>query len=568
MQRVRKLLLSLVVTLAWGTTPCAQDRIAGMQHATRSIVYGQSGAAATSHPRATQVAIDILRRGGSAVDAAIAANAMLCVCEPTGCGIGGDLFAIVWDSDTEKLHGLNASGRSPLGLTREWFGKNGHESIPKYGPLPISVPGCVDGWFELHAKFGELEMTEVLAPAIAAAREGVPVPQTIAEYWRRGIKDRQDQPGFREVFMPWGRGPNEADIFQNKALANTLAHLADNGRDAFYKGAIAKALAAFVQKHGGFLSEQDLAAHQSEWIEPVSTNYRGYDVWELPPNGQGIAALQILNLIEPYDIASMGHGSVAWTHLFVEAKKLVYEDRAKYYADMAFAKVPVPRLISKEYAAVRRQLLNPNKASKSLPAGDAKLEKGDTVYLTVADKHGRMISLIQSNFRGLGSGVCPPTLGFGLQNRGELFDLEAGRNNSFEPGKRPFHTIIPAFVTKDGKPWLSFGVMGGAMQPQGHVQVLVNMIDFGMNLQEAGDAARIRHERSSQPTGERMADGGDVFLESAFDEAVVAELRAMGHAVTIRAGGFGGYQAVMWMAEQKVFAAASECRKDGHASGY
>jgi len=568
MQRVPKLLLSLTVTLGWAAQPCAQDRIAGMQHATRSIVYGQNGAAATSHPRATQVAIDVLRRGGSAVDAAIAANAMLCVCEPTGCGIGGDLFAIVWDSETKKLHGLNASGRSPKALTREWFAKNGHASIPKYGPLPISVPGCVDGWFELHGKFGKLKIGDVLAPAIATARKGVPVPQTIAEYWRRGIKDRQEQPGFREVFMPWGRGPNEADIFRNEALANTLAQLAENGRDAFYKGAIAKALAAFVQKHGGFLSEQDLATHHSEWIEPVSTNYRGYDVWELPPNGQGIAALQILNLIEPYDVASMGHGSAEWTHLFVEAKKLVYEDRAKYYADMAFAKVPVQSLISKEYAAVRRQLLNPKKASMSLPAGDAKIEKGDTVYLTVADKSGCMISLIQSNFRGLGSGVCPPTLGFGLQNRGELFDLKAGRNNTYAPGKRPFHTIIPAFVTKDGKPWLSFGVMGGAMQPQGHVQVLVNMIDFGMNLQEAGDAARIRHERSSQPTGEQMADGGEVFLESAFDDAVVAKLRAMGHTVTIRAGGFGGYQAVMWLAAQKVFAAASECRKDGHASGY
>lgn len=539
-----------------------------MNHATRSIVYGRSGAAATSHPRATQAAIDVLRKGGSAVDAAIAANAMLCVCEPTGCGIGGDLFAIVWDPKKAKLHGLNASGRSPRGLTREWFAKNGHDTIPKYGPLPISVPGCVDGWFELHGKFGKLGIDAVLAPAIAAAREGVVVPQTIARYWQLGIDARKDQAGFQQVFMPWGRAPDEGDVYRNEALADTLAKVAAGGRDAFYEGAVATTMAAFVQKAGGFLSEADLAAHKSEWIDPVSTNYRGYDVWELPPNGQGIAALQILNLIEPYDVKAMGHGSAEWTHLFVEAKKLVYEDRAKYYADMAFAKVPVTTLISKEYAAQRRKMLHLDRASKSLPAGDAKIEKGDTVYLSVADKDGCMVSLIQSNFRGLGSGVCPPTLGFGLQNRGELFNLKAGHANTYEPGKRPFHTIIPAFVTKDGKPWLSFGVMGGAMQPQGHVQVLVNMIDFGMNLQEAGDAARIRHERSSQPTGTRMTDGGDVFLESAYSPAVVAKLRAMGHQVTIRAGAFGGYQAVMWLADRKVYAAASECRKDGHAGGY
>ncbi len=568
MQRAYKVSLLVFTALSLAGSTTAQDRIAGMQHATRSIVYGQSGVAATSHPRATQVAIDILRKGGSAVDAAIAANAMLCVCEPTGCGLGGDLFAIVWDGKAKKLHGLNASGRSPLALTRAWFAQNGHQSIPKYGPLPISVPGCVDGWFELHGKFGRLEMSQVLAAAIETARRGVPVPQTIAEYWRRGVIDRQDQPGFRQVFMPWGRGPNEGDLFRNEALATTLARMAVGGRDVFYKGSIAETLAAFVQEHGGFLSKRDLAEHCSEWIEPVSTNYRGHDVWELPPNGQGIAALQILNLIEPYDVASMGYGSAEWLHLFVEAKKIVYEDRAKYYADMAFAKVPVAHLISKAYADERRRLINPDKASQSLPAGDAKIEKGDTIYLAVADKDGNMVSLIQSNFRGLGSGVCPPSLGFGLQNRGELFNLQEGHANTYAPGKRPFHTIIPAFVTKDGEPFMSFGVMGGSMQPQGHVQILVNMIDFGMNLQEAGDAARIRHDRSSQPTGERMADGGEVFLESAFGDDVVEALRAKGHKVTVKPGAFGGYQSIMWLAAQKIYAAASECRKDGHASGY
>ena len=568
MHRVHELWLAAMIVVAAGLSLVAQDRITGMPHATRSIVYGRSGVAATSHPLATQAAIDILKQGGTAVDAAIAANAMLCVCEPTGCGIGGDLFAIVWDGKTKKLHGLNASGRSPAGLTREWFAQHGHETIPKYGPLPISVPGCVDGWFALHERFGKIGMPSLLRPAIGYAKEGVPVPQTIAEYWRLGIEARQDQPGFRDVFMPWGRGPNEGDIYRNAALANTLRTIATGGRDAFYKGSIASTAAAFVKQHGGFLTVEDFAAHRSEWIDPVSTNYRGYDVWELPPNGQGIAALQILNLIEPYNVARMGYGSADWVHLFVEAKKLAYEDRAKYYADLDFAKVPVQHLISKEYANERRALLDRDKASVALPAGDDKLQKGDTIYLTVADQYGSMVSLIQSNFRGLGSGVCPPSLGFGFQNRGELFDLRPDQNNSYAPGKRPFHTIIPAFVTKGGEPFMSFGVMGGAMQPQGHVQILVNMIDFGMNLQEAGDAARIRHEGSSQPTGTRMTAGGTVFLESAYSADVVAALRAKGHTVAVKPGAFGGYQAIMRLLTPARYAAASESRKDGHAAGY
>ena len=568
MQRVHKAWLMMLGLIATCAVCASQDRITGMRRATRSIVYGKSGAAATSHPLATQVALDVLKRGGTAVDAAIAANAMLCVCEPTGCGLGGDLFAIVWDAKSQRLHGLNASGRSPQTLTREWFVENGHATIPKYGPLPLSVPGCVDGWFQLHDRFGKSPMRSLLRPAIRAAQEGVVVPQIIAEYWRLGIDARKDQPGFREVFMPWGRGPNEGEVYSNTALASTLRVIAAGGVDSFYRGAIADTCTSFVQKHGGFLTAKDFAAHRSEWIEPVSTNYRGYDVWELPPNGQGIAALQILNLIEPYDVASMGFGSAEWVHLFVEAKKLAYEDRAKYYADMAFAKVPVADLISKQYAATRRSLIDLDKASLSLPAGDAKLEDGDTVYLTVADQYGSMISLIQSNFRGLGSGICPPSLGFGLQNRGELFDLRKGQNNSYAPGKRPFHTIIPAFVTKDGEPFLSFGVMGGAMQPQGHVQILVNMIDFGMNLQEAGDAGRIRHEGSSQPTGVRMQDGGQVFLESDYSPAVVAELRSIGHQVAVKAGAFGGYQAIMRLVKRGIYGAASESRKDGNAAGY
>jgi gamma-glutamyltranspeptidase / glutathione hydrolase len=524
--------------------------------------------AATSHPLATDTALNVLRAGGSAVDAAIAANAMLGLCEPTGCGMGGDLFAIVWDPKAKKLHGLNGSGRSPKSLTREWFLEHGHEKIPSHGPLPVTVPGCVDAWFTLHEKFGRLPIADVLQPTIEYAKAGVPIPQTIAEYWRRSVPLLAEYPGFKEVFVPWGRAPREGDVFRNPALAKTLTRLVAGGRDAFYRGAIAKEIVGFLMPHGGHLTVADFAAHRSDWVEPVSTTYRGYEVFELPPNGQGIAALQILNLLEPHDVKSMGFGSAEWVHLFVEAKKIVYEDRARWYADMAFAEVPVGKLISKAYAKTRGKCFDAKKAQRQIPAGDPRLEKGDTIYLTVADATGMMVSLIQSNYRGMGSGMTPPTLGFGLQDRGELFDLAADKANTYAPGKRPFHTIIPAFVTKDGEPFMSFGVMGGAMQPQGHVQILVNMIDFGMNLQEAGDAPRIRHDGSSQPTGEVMVDGGRVWLESGYDAGVRQRLAAMGHEVEVRAGGFGGYQAIRFDPTRRVYAGASESRKDGHAAGY
>ena len=546
----------------------AQDRVVGRSFASRTEVWARNGMAATSHPLATQTALDILKAGGNAVDAAIAANAMLCLCEPTGCGIGGDLFAMVWDGATETLHGINGSGRSPAKLTLKWFVEHGHTKIPAHGPLPVTVPGCVDAWFKLHDKFGKLPMKSVLAPTIAYAQAGVPVPETIAHYWGKGAAVLKDFPGFKEVFLPWGRPPKVGDIFKNPALARTLRTIAESGRDAFYSGRIAEEIVAFLQKHGGHLSREDLATHASEWVVPVSTSYRGYRVFELPPNGQGIAVLQLLNLIEPYDVKAMGFGSAAWVHLFVEAKKLVFEDRARFYADPAFEKLPVDQLISKPYAAKRGKLIDLNVANKAVKAGAPRAEKGDTIYLTVADRDGTMVSLIQSNYRGMGSGMTPPTLGFCLQDRGELFDLSPGRGNSFAPSKRPFHTIIPAFVTREGQPWLSFGVMGGAMQPQGHVQVLVNMIDFGMNLQEAGDAPRIRHEGSSQPTGEVMVGGGKVWLESGYGAAVVDALRKKGHVVGLRAGGFGGYQAIRRDAKRGVYAGASESRKDGHAAGY
>jgi len=524
--------------------------------------------AATSQPLATQIALDILKAGGSAVDAAIAANAALGLMEPTGNGMGGDLFAIVWDAEKKELVGLNASGRAPKAMTLEYFQKNGIDTIPPFGPLPVSVPGAVDGWFELHSRYGRLEMKEILAPTIAYATDGFPVSEVIAHYLQSNKARISHYPGFAETYMPNGDVPKKGEMFRNPRLAATLSLIADKGRDEFYKGSIAKRIDAYMAEQGGLLNYDDLAAHESEWITPVSTNYRGWDVYELPPNGQGIAALQILNILEGYDIASMGFGSAEYLHTLIEAKKLAFEDRAKFYADMDFVDVPVETLISKNYADDRRKLIDPEKASKSLPAGDDKLEDGDTIYLTVADANGNMVSLIQSNYRGMGSGMTPGDLGFVLQDRAELFALDADHANVVAGGKRPFHTIIPAFVMKDGKPLISFGLMGGAMQPQGHAQIVVNMVDFAMNLQEAGDAARINHQGSSQPTGSVMTDGGVVHLETQFSEETRESLEAMGHTLGDSDGSFGGYQAIMWNEEQGVYYGASEVRKDGQAAGY
>lgn len=543
------------------------DRITGKPFATRSEVIARHGMAATSHPLATQVALDILKQGGNAVDAAIAANAALGLMEPTGCGIGGDLFAIVWDARTKRLYGLNASGRSPKSLTLEHFQKLALSKIPSRGPLPVSVPGAVDGWFQLHQRFGKLSMKKILAPTIVYAREGFPVTEIIAYGWQRNASVLQQYPGFKETFMPGGRTPRKGEIFKNPRLADTLEKIARDGRDVFYKGELARKMDAFMKKVDGFLSYEDFASHTSEWVEPVSTNYRGYDVWELPPNGQGIAALQILNIMEGYDIAGMGFGSPDYIHHFVEAKKLAFEDRARFYADPDFNDIPVQELISKEYAAGRRQLIDSRRAGRSVEPGSPALQRGETIYLTVADGNGNMVSLIQSNYWGMGSGLSPG-LGFVFQNRGELFDLQEGRFNTYAPGKRPFHTIIPAFITRDGKPYLSFGVMGGAAQPQMHAQVVMNLIDFGMNLQEAGDAPRILHSGSSQPTGTRMTDGGTVYLETGIPYESTRELVKLGHRVGTNVGDFGGYQAILWDEKNKVYYGASESRKDGHAAGY
>jgi gamma-glutamyltranspeptidase/glutathione hydrolase len=549
----------------------AADRITGLSFATRSVVYAPHAMAATSHPLATQIALDTLKAGGSAVDAAIAANAALGLMEPTGNGVGGDLFAVVWDPKTAKLYGYNGSGRSPKSLTLQYFEEQGLSDIPPLGPLPVSVPGAVDGWFALHGKFGRRTMAQNLAPAIRYAREGHPVHDTIAYYWNLSVPRLSQYPGFKEQFTIGGRAPRTGELWKNPNLANTLEKIAKGGRDAFYKGEIARTIGDYFAKNGGFLSYEDLAAHHGEWVEPVSTNYRGYDVWELPPNGQGIAALQMLNLLEPYDLKSYGFGSVEHLHLLAEAKKIAFADRARWYADPAFAPAPVAKLISKDYAKRRGKLISLERAAREVqPATPAELDEGDTIYLTTADADGMMVSLIQSNYRGMGSGMTPPGLGFILQDRGEMFVLQEGHPNSYAPGKRPFHTIIPAFVTQDGKPWLSFGVMGGAMQPQGHVQILLNLIDFGMNLQEAGDAPRLHHDGSTEPTGQStaMSDGGVMELESGFDYATVRGLMNKGHTVKFSNGPYGGYQAIARDPVSGVYAGASESRKDGMAAGY
>ncbi len=532
--------------------------------------------AATSHPLATQIALDVMKDGGSAVDAAIAANAALGLMEPTGNGIGGDLFAIVWDPKTNKLHGYNGSGRSPKALTMDEFKRRGLTDIPAHGPLPVSVPGTVDGWFALHEKFGKRTMAQNLAPTIRYARDGHPVHEVIAYYWGRSAPVLSKWPGFAEQFTVDGkRGPRRGETWRNPNLANTLEKIASGGRDAFYTGEIARSIDAYFKANDGFLRYEDMAAHTGEWVEPVSTNYRGYDVWELPPNGQGISALQILNLLEPYDMKSYGFGSVEHVHLFVEAKKIAFADRAASYADPAFYKTPVARLLSKDYAKARGKLLSMERAARSVEPGIIPgLNEGDTIYMTVADADGMMVSLIQSNYRGMGSGMAPPGLGFVFQDRGEMFvlkdcDKKPAHPNCYAPGKRPFQTIIPAFVTKDGKPWLSYGVMGGAMQPQGHVQILLNMIDFGMNLQEAGDAPRIQHDGSTEPTGQNtaMTDGGEVDLESGYSIETIRALMRKGHSVRFADGPYGGYQAIM-VNPNGGYVGASESRKDGQAAGY
>jgi gamma-glutamyltranspeptidase/glutathione hydrolase len=555
-----------VVLLGGVRRLAAHDRPAGPPHKTRSAVLARRGMAATSQPLATAAAVRVLQDGGNAVDAAIAANAVLGVVEPMSCGLGGDLFALVWDARTRKLYGLNASGRAPYAATIEAYRTRGLDAIPTSGPLSWSVPGCVDGWEHLRARFGTKPLAELLAPAIRYAEEGFPLSEVIAADWHAAAPALARAPTSAACYLPGGRAPRTGEIFRNPGLARSLRAIGEGGRDAFYQGPLAEAIVAYSGRVGGLFSARDFRDHASTWVEPVSTNYRGYDVWELPPNGQGIAVLQMLNLLEPYDLGRMGPQSAEALHLMIEAKKLAFEDRATHYADPEFAKVPVAELISKAYARKRAILLDPERANDRPMPGDP--AQADTIYMTVVDGELNAVSLIQSNFNGFGSGHVPGDLGFALQNRGCLFALDPHHPNRLEPHKRPFHTIIPGFVTRDGRPWLSFGVMGGDMQPQGHVQVLCNLIDFGMDVQEAGDAPRFFHVGSSDPTGPRARDGGTLRLESGIGPEVRRALEAKGHRLSDTRGGFGGYQAIRIDTATGVLTGGSDPRKDGAAMGY
>ncbi len=604
MRRIQRLTVALFAVAAAPLSYSQIDRVTGKNFATRSEVLATHGMVCTSVPAATQVGLEILKRGGSAVDAAIAANATLGLMEPVSNGIGGDLFAIVYSAKDNKLYGINGSGRSPLGLSyeqmkaeleklhrppspqssqrstpsrsrpgREAPGEGRTLKIPPRGMLPISVPGCVDAWAELHKKFGKLKLSDDLAPAIHYAEDGFPVTDLIAYYWAFGPTLYKGLPGaFLKTFTLDGKGrtPAKGDIFKNPDLAGTLRLIGEKGRDAFYKGEIADKIDAFMRANGGFLRKIDFEKHTSTWVEPASVNYRGYDVFELPPNGQGIATLQMLNILEGFDLRAMGRNSPETLHAMVETKKIVWADRAKFYADPAFAKIPLAGLLSKKYATKRRKLIDPNHAAKQVAAGNPALDQGDTIYMCTADDEGNMVSLIQSNYRGMGSGIVVPGLGFMFQDRGELFSMDPQHANVYAPGKRPFHTIIPGFVMKDGKPWEAFGVMGGDMQPQGHVQVLTNQIDFGLNVQEAGDASRWHHEGDNEPTGEKMENGGYVEVESGIPYETVRELRKKGHDMRFDVGGYGGYQAIKVEMHngQRVYVGASESRKDGQAAGY
>ena len=584
---IRRLPLSLVALLAAIPPLHAQvDRIVGKPFATRSAVLGRHGMVCTSVPAASQVGLDVLKRGGNAVDAAIAANATLGLMEPISNGVGGDLFAIVYSAKENKLYGLNGSGRSPMGLSyeqmREAVAKLNRNFLPPTGMLPINVPGAVDGWTTLHDKFGKLTLADDLSGAIKYAEDGFPVTETIAYYWGRNLTAFKGLPGaWAETYHLPGtdRAPAEGDVFKNPGLAHTLRVIAEQGRNGFYNGEIADKIDAFMQANGGYLRKADFEKHHSEWVEPATSNYRGYDVYELPPNSQGIATLQILNILEGFDLKGMGFQTTQTFHTMIEAKKLAWADRAKFYADPDFTKIPLKWLISKEYAAQRRKLINPDRSAPSYDASNPNLEQGDTIYMCTADDEGNMVSLIQSNYRGMGSGISVPGLGFMLQDRGQLFTLEPGHANVYAPGKRPFQTIIPGFVMKDNKPWLAFGVMGGGMQPQGQAQVLSNMIDFGLGVQEAGDAARWQHEGNNEPTGSMLTEGGAaanpntsgfVDLESGVPYEVARGLRMKGHDIRFDLGGYGGYQAIQVQTHdgQRVYAGASESRKDGQAAGY
>lgn len=556
----------------------------------RSTVYASNGMAATAQPLASQVAVDILQAGGSAVDAAIAANAALGLMEPTGCGIGGDIFVMIWDPKSRKLYGYNGSGRSPAGRSLEQLqaqidalkaeGKlsQDYAGIPSTGHLPVTVPGTVDGWFAIHDRFGKLPMAKVLAPTVRYANEGFPVSPVIAYYLERNrlAFDRRltGSDLLEDIYSTWypgGAAPAAGDVFRNPDLGATLAAIGAGGREVFYQGDLARRMDGYFRQMGADLTFADFASHRGEWVEPVGVEYRGYELYELPPNGQGVAALQMLNILKQVDLSQWPRGSAEAFHYMVEAKRLAFEDVARYYADPDFANIPLAGLVSEEYGQARFALINPDQAATDFAPGDPKIEgEGDTTYLTVADKSGMMVSLIQSNYRGMGSGLVPDGMGFMLQDRGELFSLDPNHPNAYAPGKRPFHTIIPAFLMKGGEPMMSFGLMGGSMQPQGHVQIVVNIVDYGMDIQQAGDAARFMHDGGRQPTGIHGDSLGVLYVEPGVSAQTIKRLRAMGHQVEVDETGvsFGGYQAIARDPATGVYSGATEMRKDGTVTAW
>ncbi|MCA9196206.1 MAG: gamma-glutamyltransferase [Planctomycetales bacterium] len=544
--------------------PFIQSQSLKSRNQNRSTVVAQHGMVCASQPLAAMVGIDILKKGGSCIDAAIATNAMLGLTEPASNGIGGDLFAIVWSEQDQKLFGLNASGRSPYAWNLEEAKKRGLDRIPRNSPLSWTVPGCVSGWGQLHAKFGKLAWADLLSPAIEYAANGFPLSPIIAGHFQF---DPNESPTLTALYHPEGKPPQYGQIFRNSLLANTYREIARGGWKAFYEGKTANLIVAKSHELGGLMQKKDLADHTADWVEPVSSSYRGWDVWEIPPNGQGICALQILNLLENFEIATLQPNSAEHLHLFAEAKKLAFEDRARYYADPRFADVPVEWLISKEYARRRAKLISPEKANSNIQPGDPKLDD-DTVYLTAADAQGNMVSFIQSVYNGFGSMICPDEVGFHMQNRGQAFSLDPNHRNKLEPHKRPFHTIIPAFLTKDGAPVMSFGVMGGDFQPQGHAQVIMNMIDFHMSPQQAGEQARLAHDGSSRPWGDTLENGGELVFESGISDSVRARLAELGHRIRPGISAHGGYQAI-WREDNPLrYFGGSDPRKDGAALGF
>ena len=546
----------------------AGDRPAGNTRGTRSVVMARNGAIATSQPLATAAGLRVLQSGGNAIDAAVAAAAVLAVVEPTMNGVGGDLFAIVYSAKDKKVHGLNASGRAPAAATPEEFKKRGVQRIPLRGELSVSVPGVVDGWSELVTKHGTRTLAQALEPAIKYARDGYAVSEIIADQWKSVETLLARDPKSAAIFLTGGKAPAPGDVVKNPALAASLEAIGKGGRDVFYKGAIAKAIADDMQRRNGLITARDLADHRSDWLEPLSTTYRGYQVFELPPNTQGIAALEMLNIMEGFDLKALGHNSAAYLHLMVEAKRIAFADRGAWLADLASTPPKALELmLSKEYAATRRKEINKDKAAAEYKAlsidgrttpegGDEPVGRGDTIYLSAADAEGNVISLIQSIYETFGAGIVAGDTGIVLHNRANLFSLTPGHPNLIAPGKRPFHTLIPAMVLKDGAPWVSFGVMGGDMQAQGHAQVLANLIDFGMNIQQAGEAPRFRHS------------GAGLALESAFSAEARAGLTARGHRLVDSKGVWGGFQGILIDPTTRVLMAGSDPRKDGMAAGW